>query len=1093
MTFTPMVPTTYRRDRVRYSILILIALVLAVCLLPAAPAGANSFSSHDEIVSTDPAEFTPDVLDGKVLAIAPIDADLVVVGGDFTQVRDASGIPVTMPYIFAFRRSTGLIEASFDPVLNNEVSSLVAGTDASSVYVGGFFTTVNGETNKKGLTKLDLNGDRLTEFKGRTDARVKDLALVNDVLYVAGTFSKYISTPADLLVAADATTGELLPNLSFDFADEFSTTRTTGSLSVDEIDLTSDASTLVAIGNFGTIDGQDRNRLAVFDLSGPTALLSPWTTTIYSFQCGSLKPQYVSDIDIAPDNSYFVVVSSGGYGGGNLACDTAHRFNFADVGGDVQPAWTNYSGGDTYLGVAISGEVIYVGGHFRWLNNPFEAGQQAAGAVPRRGFAALDPLNGLPFTWRADRSPRGIGTYEVLVDDSGVWIGDDTDNISFESHPRLKYLPLDNQGAVPRPSEPVLPTTIFNVEGSSLLSTSFDGSTFGAPTNLASATWDDTRGMLFLGGAFFFGSADGSFSARTFDGTAVGNNASVALNGLTDANFPLASVGGMYFDHDLGRIYYTVRGDSTWYYRYFTPESSTVGAVTFEAPASTVVRWSNLRGMDRIDNHLYYSRTNGNLYRVTMDGNTPVAGTNRTLSGPAIDGRDWSDSALAFLSDGMFFNPAPERADFDFSSTGSTTSGSWQVFTFPAVAGESIDVQLLWDDPSAALNLFLRDPSGNTVISDSTAAGSPKWLNTTASFGGSWSVAVKIREGATDYDVLVNPFESPPAPRAEHEYASTACDNLNSFQTFNFPVIVGDDVQVTLEWDDPTAQVNFFLRDGTKTNVDGDSTLNGSPKTLSAIAGTAGNWSVAVKVKQGCTDFEVLVDSIGGTVDPLPEPVSHWGLNGDFLDSIGQNHGSSVFGPAFDNIDADCHYAVFDGSANQFIQVPYTPDLNTNNFTVSLWARSDGGINTRTMVGSRWESAARDDRFGWAVYETGLDRWMWLTGEGATDHGQPGSNLVEGMWTHIAFTFEQTGVLDNGILTGKKRFYINGTQADQRNGWLQVNDTGPLTIGSRSTAGNIGNANRYIGAVDEVQVFDQVLDGTDVNRVRFANPGCSGL
>lgn len=1093
MTSHPMASTMAFRHCMWFKILPLVIACLAFSVPLAGPAEANSFSIHDEIVSTDPVEFTPDVLDGKVLAIAPIDADLVVVGGDFTQVRDASGVTMNLPYIFAFRRSTGLIETSFDPDLNSEVSSLVAGTDASSVYVGGFFTTVNGETNRKGLTKLDLAGDRITEFRGRTNARVKDLALVNDVLYVAGTFSQYISTTADVLIAADPTTGELLPNLDFDFADEFSTTRTTGTLSVDEIDVTSDGSALVAIGNFGTVDWQVRDRLAVFDLSQPTATLSPWSTTIYSFQCGSLKPQYISDIDIAPDDSYFVVVSSGGYGGGNLACDTAHRFNFDDVGGDVQPAWTNYSGGDTYLGVAISGEVVYVGGHFRWLNNPFEAGQQAAGAVPRRGFAALDPLNGLPFTWRADRSPRGIGTYEVLVDDGGVWIGDDTDNISFEFHPRLKYLPLDNQGAVPRPSKPVLPTTVFAIDGSSMEGSNFDGSTFGAPINLATDTWADTRGALFLGGAFFYGSTDGKFYARTFDGTALGTRASVALNGLTDANFPLASVGGMYFNHDLGRIYYTLRGDSTWYYRYFTPESSTVGAVTFTAPASTAVPWKNVRGLDRIDDFLYYGLANGHLYRVTMDGDTPVPGTKELLSGPTVDGRDWSVKGLAFFSDGQLFNPAPDRAEFDFSSTGSTTSGSWQVFSFPVVAGESIDVQVLWDDPGAALNVFLRDPAGNTVVSDGTPAGSPKWLNATASFGGSWSVAVKIKEGATDYDVLVNPFDSPPAPRAEHEFASTACDNLDSFQSFNFPVLAGDDIQVTLEWDDPTAQVNLFLRDESRSNMGSDTTLNGSPKTLSTIAGTAGNWSVGVKVKQGCTDFEVLVNSMGGTGNPAPVPVSHWTLNGDFLDSVGNNHGASAASPAFENEGGACHYALFNGSANQFIEVPYTSELNTSNFTVSLWARSDGGTGTRTMVASRWETPTRDDRFGWAVYESGLDRWFWLTGEGATEHGQPGSNLVEGMWTHLAFTFEQTGVLASGVLTGKKRFYINGTQVDQRNGFLQVNDTGPLTIGSRSTAGNIGNTNRYIGAVDEVQVFDQVLDGTEVNLVRFAHPGCSGL
>ena len=814
-------------------------------------------------------------------------------------------------------------------------------------------------------------------------------------------------------------------------------------------------------------------------------------TTIYAFQCGSLKPQYVTDIDIAPDDTYFVVVSSGGYGGGNLACDTAHRFEFSAAGGDVRPAWTNWSGGDTYLGVAISGEVVYVGGHFRWLNNPFQAGQRGVGSVDRRGFAALDPLNGLPLTFRADRSPRGIGTYEVLADDSGIWIGDDTDNISFEYHPRLKYLPLAGDGAVPRPAEPVLPTTVFDVDGTSLIGTNFDGAVFDSPSTVATGAFDQTRGMLFLGGALFTGSTDGNFYARTYDGTTLGQRAKVDLNGLTDQHFPLASVGGMYFDHDQGRIYYTVEGQSNWQYRYFTPESSTVGAVTYPGPPSTVVPWADVRGMDRIDDHLYYGLTDGNLYRVSMNGNTPVAGTTVTLSGPAIDGRDWSDSALAFSADGQLFNPAPSRAEFDFSSTGSTTSGSWQVFNFPASPGEALDIKVQWDDPTAALNVFVRNPAGNSVVSDSTPAGSPKYLNTVTTFGGSWSVAVKVKAGATDFDVLVNPFEAAPVQRAEHEFASTACDNLNSFQTFSFPVAAGDQVDVGILWDNPAAAANIFLRDETKTLVTGDSTPNGPSKSLSTIATSSGDWSVAIKVKSGCTDFEVLADSIGGFV-PVPVPVSSWSLDGNYLDDVGTNHGSSVTGPVFQDLGGTCHYALFDGSANQFIEVPYAPELNANNFTVTLWARIDGGEGTtRTMVASRSETPSRDDRYGWAVYKNGTERWFWLTGEGPTDHGQPGPNLVPGEWTHIAVTFEHTGTDASGLLTGKKKFYINGSQVDQRNGFYQPNVIQALTIGSRSTAGNTGNANRFIGGIDEVQVFDHVLDGADVNRVRFDQPGCS--
>jgi len=498
--------------------------------------------------------------------------------------------------------------------------------------------------------------------------------------------------------------------------------------------------------------------------------------------------------------------------------------------------------------------------------------------------------------------------------------------------------------------------------------------------------------------------------------------------------------------------------------------------------------------MARIGDDLYYGRVDGNLIRVSMDGNTPVDGSRLIISGPAIDGRDWSGGALAFFSAGQLFNPEPDRAAFDSSSSGSTGSGSWQVFNFPAKAGEPINVQLLWENPAAELNMFLRDPTGTTVARNVTSSGSPKWITETASFGGSWSVGVKINAGATDYDVLVNPFEEPPAPRAEHEFSSTACDSRDSFQSFRFPVSVGDDVDVTLEWDDPSAKVNLFLQDDTRSSVGRDVSVAGSAKTLSSSARTSGRWSVGVNVKEGCTDYAVLVNAIGGeTGSPMPEPVSRWELDGNFLDAVGNNHGSSLVGPAFEDIDAACHYALFNGSANQFIEVPYTPELNTSNFTVSLWVRSDGGAGTRSMLASRWETEGRENRFGWAVFESSLDRWMWLTGEGARDHDQPGTNVGEDVWTHIAFTFAQEGNDENGIPRGKKRFYINGTQVDQRSGSLQVNDTAPLTIGARSTVGKIGNTNRYVGAIDEVQVFNQALNGAQVNQVRFAHPGCSGL
>jgi hypothetical protein len=91
---------------------VLSSLVAAVVLvgLMAQPGGAVNVP-QPVVVSADPANWTPHVLDGKVDAIVVVGGK-VVAGGLFTQVATADdpATPIPRSNIFAFDAATGAID-----------------------------------------------------------------------------------------------------------------------------------------------------------------------------------------------------------------------------------------------------------------------------------------------------------------------------------------------------------------------------------------------------------------------------------------------------------------------------------------------------------------------------------------------------------------------------------------------------------------------------------------------------------------------------------------------------------------------------------------------------------------------------------------------------------------------------------------------------------------------------------------------------------------------------------------------------------------------------------------------------------------------
>ncbi|WP_432476747.1 malectin domain-containing carbohydrate-binding protein [Nocardioides sp. GXQ0305] len=812
---------------------------LLLCTMSPVFAGVQ----HDRVASTNPSDSVPFVLDGAGVFGTATVGNTTVAGGSFTQVRQRNGTTLGRTNIFAFN-SSGTVSTTFQPNIATRVWDVIPAGDGQTVYVGGQFTNVSGVGATNRVARINVNtGQVVATFDSPGfDNIVTDLHLANGRLYVGGYFKTAGGQPHVGLVALNPTTGALTDHLDqVTFTDVFRDTTTasipTGNrgVGVERFAMTPDGSRLVAIGNFRNVSGQSRVQVAMLDTSGAQASVTDWSTNRYSTTCHQNFPTYTLGLDVSPDGQYFVIGTGGAFNGGvnsGTLCDTIARWEMNRSGPNQQPTWVDYMGGDTTSAVHVTGAAVFIGGHFRWANSPFVGDAVGPGAVGRKGMAALDPRNGLPFMFNAGKLPLkwGVNRFESVAD--GLWVGHDGDTLGNETTGRMGFLPLtggkvlppDNTGSlpgnaytvgttnVPTGPSPYLyrvntggpaipssdgyadwsadqagsnplrtsgsnastwtqaftrtaavpastPTEVFSderwdpngdprmewnfpvdpglplqvrlyfangysgtsqvgqrvfdvaVDGTTVLDnydivadagahsrgtmrafditsdgnvdidfshvvenplvsaieivrtdiTPVDNSTddvFRTALTESAATsttqvpnggvdWSSARGSFMADGRLYTGWADGTFTWRPFNGTTFGTVRNINLYGLTAFSSELGAIRGMWFDGTTGRMYFTLRGQNQLYYRYFTPESTVVGAVRFTAPnTGSGIDWSRVTGGFLANGKLYYaSNSDGNLRSVQwQDGN--VAGASTVISGPTVDGRNWGSGSL---------------------------------------------------------------------------------------------------------------------------------------------------------------------------------------------------------------------------------------------------------------------------------------------------------------------------------------------------------------------------------------------------------------------------------------------------------------
>ncbi|MCW2947966.1 MAG: hypothetical protein JWR24_4683 [Actinoallomurus sp.] len=410
------------------------AAVAGGATIPAADADIQ----QNAIVSENPVDWTPHVLDGTVRAIAVV-GKKVVVAGNFDQVKEAGANKPTISRhnIFSFDLGTGKIDTKFVPKVDGTVYALQPG-DASSVYAGGSFTQTNGATLGS-LTRLSVaDGTAVKAFDARIGhGPVFAMIRRGSRVYIGGEFTTIAGKAHSPLARVDATTGAADSGLDLSVTDPRQGALKVFKMAVDPAD-----SRLVIDGTFTKVAGQRRYQIAMIDTASKPARLTTWATERYATPCNrDAFDTYMRGIDFAPDGSYFVVVTTGGPFGNTQLCDSAARWETNRTGTGQNPTWVNWTGGDTLLAVSVTGAAVYVGGHQRWQDNPYGSDSPGPGAVSRPGIAALNPVGGKALSWNPTRT-RGHGVETLVATPTGLLVGSDTDELGHEYHAKLGMFPL---------------------------------------------------------------------------------------------------------------------------------------------------------------------------------------------------------------------------------------------------------------------------------------------------------------------------------------------------------------------------------------------------------------------------------------------------------------------------------------------------------------------------------------------------------------------------------------------------------------------------------------------------------------------------
>ncbi|MGY3126532.1 PKD repeat protein [Agrococcus sp. UYP33] len=301
------------------------------------------------VVTADPLA-TVQIDNGYVWAQTMI-GNTVFAGGGFANARAPLAAPGTSltprSNILSYDIRTGNL-LSFAPQVNGPIRAVAASADGTRLYIGGSFTSVNGQTRFNFAVLNPTTGALLPGFNASIGGSgVYGIATSGDTVYVTGLFSQANGVARQNLAAFDAGTGALrswAPTID---------------LQGDALVIDPGGSHVIVGGRFYLTNGVVQRGLAPLDpvtgaldtaWAASKTVINGWSEGTYAGKAGIFS---------------LAVDASGVYGTGWVYANTTIgnlEGTFAAEAGSGAIRWVADCHGDHY-GVYSTGEVVYTTSH----------------------------------------------------------------------------------------------------------------------------------------------------------------------------------------------------------------------------------------------------------------------------------------------------------------------------------------------------------------------------------------------------------------------------------------------------------------------------------------------------------------------------------------------------------------------------------------------------------------------------------------------------------------------------------------------------------------------------------------------------------